>query len=171
MEYFKMDGRYNKPQFNVSLFNKQVHVIINQRFAELLKSYVDALDEETKSEWVDFSDAISEATATKSYRSDNDNPEYVITEFNGVMTIAMENEMAEHLSRLILDRTTDVCKKNPEIEFNAFIAFGRRLETAARGDHESLHTQKRMPMPPMPLYPHQMPPVYYQQFPPRRYVR
>jgi hypothetical protein len=137
-----MDGKILKPQFNVSLFNKQVHVILNQKFVEILRNFISATDSETKEEWSDVADAFAEANATKCYRSDGENPEYVITEFNGVYTVSMEAGMADQLSKLILTSATDVCKSQ-NLDFNAFIAFGRRLETAARGDFEGLQTNPK----------------------------
>ena len=157
-----MDIRYNKPQFNVSLFNRQVHVIINQKFAENLKDYINNLDEQ-REDWLDLSDGLSEAQATKHYRSDNENPEFVITEYNGVFTVAMDSSMAEQLARLILNTATHVCKDKDKFDFNAFIAFGRRLESASRGEYENLNFKQKVP-------PHMMAPYNF-MYPPQHMVR
>jgi hypothetical protein len=133
-----MDSKFFKPQFNVSLFNKQVHIIFNQRFVELLKDLIDTLPNEAKEDWYDVVDSFSDAKANKHSRSDSEDPEYVITEFNGVFTVAMEHDMAEQLARLILVSAVDACKVNQNLEFNALIAFGRRLDTASKGDFEGL---------------------------------
>lgn len=140
-----MDIRYNKPQFNVSLFNKQVHVIVNQKFVDNLKNYINNLDENYKDDWLDLADAFAEVQATKSYRSDNENPEFVISEFNGVYILSMDANMAEQLSKLLLTTALNVCKGKEELDFNVFIAFARRLETAAKGDYETLHQNKKFP--------------------------
>lgn len=150
-----MDSKISKAQFNVSLFSKQAHVILNQRFVELLKSFILNLDEEQREEWLDVVDAFAEAKANKHYRSET---EYVITEFNETYSVSMELEMAEQLSKLILTEATHVAKHCADFDLNAAIAFARKLETAASGDYESLQAPKKVKFIPQP--------VYYQQYQP-----
>jgi hypothetical protein len=61
--------------------------------------------------------------------------------------------MAEHLSKLLLTTALNVCNGKEELDFNVFIAFGRRLKTAANGDYENLHQNKKFsPIPMMAPY-------------------
>lgn len=145
-----MDSKIYKAQFNVSLFSKQVHIILNQKFVDLLKNFIVNLNEDQRDEWLDVIDAFAEANANKYYRSYT---EYVITEFNETYTVSMELEMAEQLSKLILTEATHVSKICSDFDLNVAIAFARKLETAALGDYESLQAPKRqLNFIPQPVY-------------------
>jgi len=151
-----MDSKFSKAQFNVSLFAKQAHIILNEKFVELLSNFIKNLNDELREEWLDVLDAFAEAKAHQHYRSDT---EYVITVFNETYSISMELDMADQLSKLILAEAGVVSKQCNDFDLNAAIAFARKLETAANGDYESLQAPKKhlrfMPQP-----------VYYQQYQP-----
>lgn len=144
-----MDSKLIRPQFNISLFNKTVHVIMNQCFVELFQRFINC-DPEIQDDWFDVSNGLQIGFEEGEYTDNSPNPEFSVHRFHNALTLCMELEMADSLARLILSAAFDVCRNNPDLDFSAFIAFGRRLETAARGDYAGLHLHAA-PLPKKPV--------------------
>lgn len=125
-----MDARLNEPLFNVITFESQVHLIINQKLADQLIIYLQNLEEIQRENWAELAHGLSKANVTNYYRSCfND---FAITEFNGVLTLALDPYSADAFSKLILNTVNDGCTPKDLFDPNFFSTFAQTIESALR---------------------------------------
>lgn len=133
--------KVSRPQFNVSVFNRNVVLSANQK---LIDSLVHFLKQggEIRNEYDDLIEGLELLTdgTEQFYRTETG--EFSCSKFSGIFVITMEGEFSLALSEKILEYAGSVCSKNKSLDLNALVAFGKKLESAGQGNYLSL-TQTR----------------------------
>jgi hypothetical protein len=128
--------RIPNPQFNLTLFNHITQITANSKFCldlvDLIKSDNEFLDE--------FGDFVDDMIAVQAGTdmAIHDEGDYQICRFKGVRNIFLSPEFAKPFAEYILEKSGNICKMNPGLNMNTFVAFGKKLRCAADNDYESL---------------------------------
>jgi hypothetical protein len=135
--------KIQKPQFNVSLFNRNITLSMNRKFMQQFRIFLSGA-EYFREEYGDLIDSLANLLQDGDTAAIEvgEGEEFIISSFKGLYNLNCASEFASALSQSLLDLAGTICATNPELNLNAFVAFGRKLESAASGNFEALQPKK-----------------------------
>jgi hypothetical protein len=141
--------KIQKPQFNVSLFNRNITLSMNRKFMQQFRVFLSGA-EYFREEYSDLIDSLANLLQDGDMAAIEvgEGEEFIISSFKGLYSLNCASEFALSLSQSILELAGNICTNNSELVLSAFVAFGRKLESAAVGNFEALQP-KRFSNPPV----------------------
>jgi hypothetical protein len=135
-------GKILRPQFNVTVFNKNVFLTMNQKFVENLVEFI-SQDEKLRNDFEDLIDCLKAIIADEQNFYENDSGEFNCSKFQSIFHLSMLQDFCLALSENILELAGGICSKNKNLDLNAFVAFGKKLESAGQGNYMSLNNRTK----------------------------
>jgi hypothetical protein len=120
-----------KPQFNCVYFGRKIHVQTNEKFCNELIRFINA-NEELLAEWSWLAVDIRESLNGEPVILNGTKP--VIVKVGSTIEFFLELDEAANLAADVLDFAGMVSQQISDFPLNSFVAFGRRLKSAADGD-------------------------------------
>lgn len=139
-----MEGfvKVSRPQFNVTVFNRNVILTANEKLSDNLCIFL-RHEEKTRQDYDDLIEALEVVAQGKEHYYASQTGEFTAVKFNSVTLITMECDFCLALSEAILEFAGSACSKNKELDLNALVAFGKKLESAGQGNYLTLNQNKK----------------------------
>ena len=131
-----METKSPPPQFNLTVFNHVTQITANARFCQDLLALIRG-DKEFEHEFSDFADDLALVMGGEAMTNHEQN-EYQIVKFGGLRNFFFMPDFAKVFSEFILEKAGIICKNDPDLSVNLFVAFGRKLKNAADNDYNAL---------------------------------